>query len=191
MRAVLADRTGAVHRELHVHPHLSRLASADLRLDEYTRLLSAFQGFFSALEARREALEIDPRLGVRPALDRLEADLSRLEATVNEVPCDLTWIATPAQGLAALYVLHGSAFGALSLGQCVQRSLTGVPRSYLSGGVDRAVWAALVGALDEAATADPTAVDLMVRAAEQTFRAYGAWITRLCATPVRPSRPGW
>lgn len=180
-RQVLADRTRATHEGLHVHPHLSRLASADLDRAEYERLLAAFRGFFAAVESRRSALAAYPELGLWTSIARLDDDLARLGGGPPPPPARVDGLESSEQVLAALYVLHGSAFGASALARCVASSLPSAPRAYLSGGVDRDRWAALIQALDAAARADPAAVERMVGAAEATFRAYGRWITEVCS----------
>jgi heme oxygenase len=188
LRRNLRDATEPAHRLLEAALDLQ---SPELSFERYRRVLAAFLGFYSPLEARIRAFKpVEQPLGFAlPArARRLERDLAALGAPVAVACCeDLPQLATSAELMGCLYVLEGAALG----GQVLARSLasrwqltpsTGLAFFHGDGpaGTKRR-WALVLDWLErgERAGADaPSAV----AAASATFLALERWATVRGAT---------
>ncbi|WP_299916836.1 biliverdin-producing heme oxygenase [uncultured Roseobacter sp.] len=180
MRRTLAAATEQDHQALHDHPWISRLADKTLVLEDYGKILGSYCLFFKGIETSRSAADTFVELSVDRAVEALETDLSGLgiqpftpeqQALPNPV--------TPPEILAALYVLHGSGFGARHLNNNVKEVLPKAPRSYLSAGTDPKVWRLLVQELDVMG-ADPVAQLLLTSSTSMMFRSFGTFVKSYC-----------
>ncbi|WP_299500553.1 biliverdin-producing heme oxygenase [uncultured Roseobacter sp.] len=180
MRRTLAAATEQDHQALHDHPWISRLADKTLVLEDYGKILGSYCLFFKGIETSRSAADTFTGLSVNRAVEALEADLFELgiqpftpeqQALPNPV--------APPEILAALYVLHGSGFGARHLNNNVKEVLPNAPRGYLSAGTDPKVWRLLVQELDLTG-ADPVAQLLLISATSMMFRSFGTFVRSYC-----------
>ncbi|MEM9386746.1 MAG: biliverdin-producing heme oxygenase [Pseudomonadota bacterium] len=154
VRKRLAHDTGPVHESLHHHPVLGALASEDLPTQTYRVILSAYAGFYGAVEASRERLRAHPELSLRPQVDALHEDLATLEEMPTALGEDALELESTPAVLGALYVLQGAGFGGRMLARQVALSLPQAPRRFLQDGVAKATWLALCAQLELVSEAD-------------------------------------
>jgi len=178
---MLATRTRKVHLVLHRHPWISLLGSPALTLWQYGAILSAYHRFHVHVDMTAAENASAPALSLRPARERLKADIDCLDlhedsGLANPVPLSLS---SSRQVLGALYVLHGSSFGASVLNRNVRKVLPAAPRHYLGAGADRDCWEQLNQEL-ERHSEDELARHDILDGARATFQAFGEHVTRHC-----------
>ncbi|QFT47998.1 hypothetical protein FIU97_15560 [Roseivivax sp. THAF40] len=180
VRTRIAAATQADHHALHVHPWLRRLSAPDLTLREYSVLLQAYCAFFSRIEQARQALCVFETLSLDRTLAALRADLRCLAVPLEPVSVgDPATPDHPRAVLAALYVLHGAQFGGQVLRGKVAGVLPGAPRHFFGGAQDRRLWATLLTELERHGR-DDAGCQALCRAAAQTFRDFGQFVTEHC-----------
>lgn len=179
-RAILAARTRHAHEALHDHEWIGQLSSPALRYETYRSLLRAYYLFFHHVEETRHASRVFHALSLSQAIHALRRDLILMSAEdlggAPHVPLTLT---TDYEILGALYVLHGSRFGARILARNVSSTLPGVPATFLNCNVPKVQWNTLLKNLDRVGSS-AQAVAPIVSAANRTFRAFGDHVTRSC-----------
>ena len=179
VRQKIATFTQRDHECLHTHAWISRLASPDITVAHYQLVLSAYQGFFARCELQRQQLDMFRELSLAPAIQRLESDTSKsIDLSATRPPVQIGAVTVP-DVLAALYVLHGAGFGARTLNANIRKSLPQAPRHYLSSGTSSETWRQLVSHLD-ACRGDTAMVTKLCDAAGNTFRRFGAHVSRVC-----------
>ncbi|NNK15684.1 MAG: biliverdin-producing heme oxygenase [Sulfitobacter sp.] len=180
VRQALAEATAPAHRALHVHPWIARLNAPDLSVQVYRQILSAYYSIYAEVEARRVAADVYVGLGLGPAVSALAADISALEMgrATRWYPVSAAWM-EPVEILGALYVLHGSGFGARVLNASIARNLPAVPRNYFALGTSPILWRNLKGAL-QAFADKPAGQEKLIESANATFLRVGQAVTRHC-----------
>ena len=177
----MRDATEPDHRRLEA---ALALQSPELSFERYRRVLAAFHGFYSPLEARiRRFGPVAPPLGfaLPERARRLELDLAALGVPAATACCeDLPELTTTAELAGCLYVLEGAALG----GQVLARSLasrwqltpsTGLAFFYGDGPVaTKRRWELVLDWLERAGRAGADA-RAAVAAASATFIALERW----------------
>lgn len=180
VRQALAEATAPAHRALHVHPWIARLNAPDLSVQVYGQILLAYYSIYTEVEARRVAADVFAGLGLGPAVSALAADISALgkRKATRWCPVSAAWT-EPVEILGALYVLHGSGFGARVLNASIARNLPAVPRNYFALGTSPILWRKLKGAL-QAFADEPAGQEKLIASANATFLRVGQAVTRHC-----------
>lgn len=178
---MLATRTRHVHEELHQHPWISSLADPGLSIDRYGSVLGSYHAFYDFVEQAFSRYQLPACLSLGTARDLLQSDLDCLSLGTSpgpdialELPID-----SPQKLLGALYVLHGSSFGATILDRNVRQVLPEAPRHFLGARMAREQWQCLNQELERFHD-DDLAREKLYSGAEATFRAFGSFVTRYC-----------
>ena len=180
----MAKATADAHAALHDHPWVSRLTLPGLTVQTYRRILSAYHIIYSEVEARRVAADVYAALSLGTAVSALAADISALGKGRARCECPVISDAMgPVEILGALYVLHGSGFGARVLNASVARNLPTAPRAYLAVGTSPDLWRQLKGALQVFA-GDTEKLEKLIESANATFHRVGQLVTDLCEGAV-------
>ena len=183
VRNLIAEATRKTHDALDRHEDVGMFMRDTLDVFTYRMLLEAYARFYEAAETQRQALGAWPELALQPTVDALNNDVERLNGgsfLTREHQVDMSWVASPIDCLSMLYVLHGAGFGGKVIARKVAVTLPDAPRSYLSFGIDSTLWKTLVERL-EAYAGDQEACTQLIDAAEQTFSAFGTWISLYCS----------
>lgn len=151
LRRAIAASTRERHERLHVHPLFARLLGPALDPADYGAALEVFRAAFGGLESIRSRLGVWPRFSLARQVEALGLDLQQLElerreclSTSHDTAHDTHVALRDADAcLGALYVLHGSSFGAQVLRDAIARSLPSAPRAFLGLRPDPGAWAAL------------------------------------------------
>ncbi|MEP2641516.1 biliverdin-producing heme oxygenase [Roseobacter sp.] len=180
IRKVIAAATDDAHQMLHRHAWISRLIAPSLHLQDYTRLLAAYYQFYLSVEHARACTRSYDTLSVRGAIAALHADLTALGAVpeTSSAP-DLSYLDTAPKVLGALYVMHGSSFGARQMRSNIKRVLPDAPRAYFETPTASPIWHHLTTQLDATGGTSSTR-DTVITAANQTFVRFGAFVTFRC-----------
>lgn len=173
---------------------------ADLPLARYVEVLQALHGLYVPLERRLGrhdwralGLEWEPRRKA-PLLAHDLRQLGLTAAAIDALPLAtaLPALATPCEGLGALYVLEGATLG----GQLVRRHVgrvLGVTAerggAFFTAYGERVgpMWRTFRAFLDEAGGRSDCTPGHALQAARDTFDAFAAWLTR--AVPATPPAP--
>ncbi len=185
VRQMLATRTRKVHLELHEHLWIASLGKPELTLCRYAAVLGAYHRFYTHVEQACSNHPVPPNLSIRPARERLDADMDCLAARHASEPTPSAALPVelefkdPLEALGALYVLHGSGFGATILNRNVRDVLPDAPRHFLAAGTERDLWQQLNQELERACH-DDLARARILAGANATFQAFGRYVTRYC-----------
>ncbi len=183
VRQMLAERTRQAHETLHEHPWIASLVDPGLTIGRYCTVLGAYHGFYNHVVEACSGHELPASLSLAPARDRLNYDLdclNRYHQDNPQIPVELT-VDGPVELLGALYVLHGSGFGATILNRNVRRVLPDAPRHFLGSGTARESWQQLILEL-ECFSRDDLAREKLFNSASATFYAFGSHVTRYCGS---------
>ena len=185
VRQMLATRTRKVHLELHEHVWIASLGTPDITLGRYAAVMGAYHRFYTHVEQACANHPFPPSLSIRPARERLDADMDCLAAQHGqemlpsaELRVELE-IKDPLEALGALYVLHGSGFGATILNRNVREVLPDAPRHFLGAGTERELWQELNQELERFCN-DDLARARILSGATATFQAFGRFVTHYC-----------
>ncbi|ASJ75684.1 biliverdin-producing heme oxygenase [Granulosicoccus antarcticus] len=181
VRQVLATRTRQAHEALHEHPWIASLLDPELTISGYCTVLGAYHGFYQHVQEACSVHSIKSGLSLALARDRLKYDLDCLHQyhqNKPQIPVELI-VEEPAELLGALYVLHGSSFGASILNKNVRRVLPDAPRHFLGSGTTRESWQQLINELEQF-RGDDLAREKLINSASATFHAFGSHVTRYC-----------
>ena len=122
----LRTATRDAHRQLEQHPLLQPLLSPALSLAHYARVISAFTGFYAALEPplqRALAFLDTPGYRYRPRLPLLQEDRTVLPARAVS-PCTAAPVPTcEEEAMGILYVLEGATQGGRVIAPRLRTSL--------------------------------------------------------------------
>ncbi|MEM6492100.1 MAG: biliverdin-producing heme oxygenase [Pseudomonadota bacterium] len=169
VRNRVASATKAAHQRLHRHPVLRLLAEPRLSADVYEHIIRRYAELFAAIEARRAALGVLPRLKLTRQVAALFEDAGDDAATSPDVQRRVDdIIQCPSSCLGGLYVLHGSAFGNNTMLSSVRRALPSRPTVFLALGSEPTVWRALLAELETRGRAEAEE-QRITDAAEATF----------------------
>lgn len=170
---------------------------ADLPLDRYVDTLAALYGLYAPLErrlARHDWAALGFEWEARRKAPLLAADLRRLgvpDAAVAALPLAdaLPALATPCEGLGALYVLEGATLGGQLVRRHVDRVLGVTPErggAFFAAYGDRVgpMWRAFRAFLDDAGARHDCTPERALQAARDTFDAFASWLAR--AVPATP-----
>ncbi|MEM1272262.1 MAG: biliverdin-producing heme oxygenase [Pseudomonadota bacterium] len=141
IRKRLADDTRAAHEGLHVHLLLAQLTRPSLEPETYLACLRANLGFYSGLEAARQASGLLSAFHLRREEDALLEDLGT-DTRKPGIPFD--YQDDPDFMAGALYVAHGAQFGRKLIAKSVKHSNPNAPVSFFALPADRAVWRQLL-----------------------------------------------
>lgn len=124
-RLWLREATHRLHLDLHEHPLYRRLTEPDLTYQELRATAAVTYAAASAVEADRARRQLWPEISLADHLTALERDLGK-------EPCPApqpgqAYLTSDAGLLGALYVIHGSAFGAASLAKTIWRAVPSAP----------------------------------------------------------------
>lgn len=171
VRDTLKTATFDSHQALHRHALFSRLIAPDLTKEHYIAANLALLGTFQSIEAARTMEDVWPRLHLSAQIAALSEDVEGATAPIADISLD----SAPAI-LGALYVAHGSAFGARLMARAVAYALPDVSRAYL-GLRDPHLWIVVCATLEQMRDWE---VDDAIDGANAVF-------SHLLATPLRPS----
>jgi len=143
-RARLADATRTIHEALHHDPVLSVLTRPGLTPASYAHALTAFQEFFTGIEAARRAQVAFPAFS-------LAGECQALFNDTGETSNARFALGDQTEVLGTLYVAHGSAFGKGTFRTHVTTALPHLPHFFVLRRSTPAVWRDLVAELDAAA----------------------------------------
>ncbi len=184
----LKTKTAASHRSVEASPLMQPIATRSLNLENYTRILRKFYGFFQPLESSIHQLpELEyylPDLATRRKAGSILQDLRAINqenialATIPLCP-DIPRITDVSAGLGALYVLEGSTLGGKVISKIVYETLGYTPENGIAffngyGTQTGPKWKAFQEALVRFAstTAQEEAI---VKAAIHTFQKLEIW----------------
>lgn len=180
-RADLAVGTRSAHLRLHRHRWISQLASPTLTMETYSGLIAGYHLFFRHVEEIRRKSGVYPELSMREAIDALKTDQDAFATSpvrpVNDVPLIFS---TTSEILGALYVLHGSRFGAQVLAKNIMTILPAAPVAYFLSSPSKTQWRNLLSSLETNGKSETERYRL-IAAANLTFDAFGRHITACMA----------
>lgn len=162
-RKRLQQATQTDHLALHAHPAFVRLLAPDLTQGELDCANALHLRAFRAIEAARDTLGVWEDLSLRGAIRALQADIGNRD--FEEVDLGLR---TSAQTLGALYVAHGSSFGAKVIGRNLRAVLPEASVAFYAQ-KSKTAWQKLILTLD---ALSGTEVDQAVLGAQSTFGWY-------------------
>ncbi|MFY0312099.1 hypothetical protein ACFMBG_19645 [Leisingera sp. D0M16] len=165
-RLWLREATHRLHLDLHAHPLYRRLPEPDLTYQELRATAAVTYSAAGVVEASRDRRQIWPELSLSDHLQALERDLGDTEDLTPQP--GQSHLGTEAGLLGALYVIHGSAFGAASLAKPVRRAVPSAPKSFLMPREAEA-WRFLCQLLDAVSAAD---FPLLAEGAKEVFHNY-------------------
>jgi heme oxygenase len=186
----LRDATRAHHTSIE---RTLPLASLELTLDAYRRILRAFLGFYEPLEARLIRVATagsDLDLHGREKVPRLRRDLAALgmsEAALAVIPMCSTvpQVEGVPRALGCMYVLEGATLGGRIIKRNLERRLAIDERS---GGAFFDVYGAATGAMwlsfAERLNRQPPPIEGVLAAAVETFEQFERWL-------VAQGGPAW
>ncbi len=185
VRQKLVRETSAAHEALHVHPLLGRVADVTIDPATYHLALAANRIAFEGIEERRSHLQVWPEFSVAQDIEALSRDLC--SHACPSVELDVPDLRRDTHLLGALYVLHGSGFGARVISRNIKTVLPGVSVSYFSRARDPRVWRRLVAELESHANS-PGRVDEVTYGAQVTFEFIDQVATSLLVAQRQHSR---
>lgn len=165
-RLWLRDETHRLHLDLHAHPLYLRLPAPDLTYQELRATAAVTYSAAAEAEATRARRRIWPEISLSDHLQALERDLGDAACLVPH--SGQSYLNTDAGLLGALYVIHGSAFGAASLANSIWRTVPSAPRTFVVPRNTQA-WRFLCQLLDDVPAAD---LPLLAEGAKEVFRNY-------------------
>lgn len=186
---MLASGTRKVHLELHEHVWIAALGTPELTFEQYGAVLGAYHHFYLHVEQACSKHSFPQCLSLRPARERLAVDIDSLalpHCSRPAPPVELN-LAEPLEMLGALYVLHGSSFGATLLNRNVRRVLPDAPRCFLAAGTGRDRWQQLNQELERYCN-DELAREKILLGANATFEAFGRFVTCHCESRLPAQR---
>lgn len=173
------------------HQHLEKLTMPYIKgaKDDasYARLLQLFHGFFQPMEAQIHRIlggtGVIADLAERRQSTALQADLQTLGAAANDLQTmeELPPVETIAQALGALYVLEGSTLGGRIITGILAKQTGRAPEDGITffngyGEATNDKWAAFTTTVNDYATAHPGEANAIVKAADETFKAFAGWV---------------
>ncbi|WP_435661641.1 hypothetical protein [Leisingera caerulea] len=165
-RVWLREATHRLHLDLHKHPLYRRLPEPDLTCQELRATAAVTYSAAAVVESSRASRQIWPEISLSDHLQDLARDLG--DQACLPPPPGQAHLTTDAGLLGALYVIHGSAFGAASLAKSVRRAVPSAPRSFLMPRNTEA-WQYLCRLLDAVPAAE---LPLLAQGAKEVFRNY-------------------
>ncbi|EDZ44903.1 heme oxygenase, putative [Rhodobacterales bacterium Y4I] len=166
VRLWLREATHRLHLDLHEHPLYRRLTEPDLTYQELRATAAVTYAAASAVEADRARRQLWPEISLSDHLTALERDLGDEPGPAPQ--SGLACLTSDAGLLGALYVIHGSAFGAAALAKTIWRAVPSAPRSFVVPR-DLGAWRSLCQLLDAVPEAD---LPVLAEAAQDVFRTY-------------------
>lgn len=162
-RKRLQQATQQDHLALHAHPAFVRLLAADLTQAELDCANTLHLKAFTAIEAARARLGVWHNLTLCRAIDALQADIGQADVGVVDLGLN-----TSSQTLGALYVAHGSSFGAKVIERNLRAALPAASITFYAQ-KSKTTWQKLVLTLDVLSARE---VDEAVGGALSTFGWY-------------------
>lgn len=165
--------------------------------EHYELLLKMFYGYFRPMEEKIQKLVPESLLqdiGERRQTVALLNDLKKIgaETASLELSAHLPELKTVAQAIGALYVLEGSTLGGRFISQMLMNQLErpateGI--SFFSGYGDQtdAKWKLFTETVNHYAAQHPEQTDEMVKAADETFAAFGRWVAAYQESIAQPA----
>ncbi|MEO0443479.1 MAG: biliverdin-producing heme oxygenase [Pseudomonadota bacterium] len=169
----LASRTRDAHQSLHHHPLISQLVSPSLTANGYQMILSCYHGFFQSVETRREQYAYWAEFSLQSHIENLQKDLRYYSIDQEKRPSiSLDWLQCKVSILGALYVLHGSGFGARVIAKQLNNTLPEHPHHFFSQNTNKRHWQQLLNNLSLAVDTEHR-FELLVSSAQNTFYTLG------------------
>lgn len=165
-RLWLREATHRLHLDLHEHPLYRRLQEPDLTFQELRATAAVTYSAAGVVEASRARRQIWPEISLAEHLQALERDLGGSQGLAPQPA--RSHLTTEAGLLGALFVIHGSAFGAASLAKTIWSAVPSAPRSFVVPR-DTGAWRFLCQLLDSLPAAD---LPLLAEGAKEVFRNY-------------------
>lgn len=187
--AQVKEQTKSAHQSLEkiIIRQIKRIGT----IDEYSKLLSMFYGYYAPLEKMLSAFlndDLIPFYSKRRNAAALAKDLnnSGAETAAVEICDDLPMIDNIASALGVMYVLEGSTLGGVHIAKMLeaQLSLSGNQLTFFKGYGDnnKTMWMAFTEALDGyGKEADKIEI---ITAAQETFEKFSNWASAVYKNEV-------
>ena len=177
--------THSSHSTLESRIDLINLLKTDA---DYRRILEAFYGLISPIEARLEAHKAELAQWIPDLENRLRTEALRrdLQAVGNSSPQDLAIAEVPAyasvaEQIGCLYVLEGSTLGGQLISRHINQVLGFAPGrgcDFFSGhgGATGEMWQRFRNSVEAYASARPSEQPAVIESALRTFQTFDAWM---------------